>query len=73
MYKRQGLDRAQFNRVAMIAQGEFLQLLLAKTEERSKIFRAIFHTEPYQKLQEEMCIRDRGSPFGHLGTSPDPN
>ena len=47
-----GLDRAQFNRVAMIAQGEFLQLLLAKTEERSKIFREIFHTEPYQKLQE---------------------
>ena len=49
-----GLDRAQFNRVAMIAQGEFLQLLLAKTEERSKIFREIFHTEPYQKLQEAL-------------------
>lgn len=34
-----GLDRTQFSRVAMLAQGEFLQLLLAKTEERSKIFR----------------------------------
>lgn len=49
-----GLDRVQFSRVAMIAQGEFLQLLLAKTEERSKIFREIFRTGPYQKLQEAL-------------------
>lgn len=49
-----GLDRTQFSRVAMIAQGEFLQLLLAKTEERSKIFREIFRTGPYQKLQEAL-------------------
>ena len=49
-----GLDRTQFSRVAMIAQGEFLQLLLAKTEERSKIFREIFHTAPYQRLQEAL-------------------
>lgn len=49
-----GLDRTQFSRVAMIAQGEFLQLLLAKTEERSKIFREIFHTAPYQKLQDAL-------------------
>ena len=49
-----GLDRTQFSRVAMLAQGEFLQLLLAKTEERSKIFREIFHTGPYQQLQEAL-------------------
>lgn len=49
-----GLDRVQFSRVAMIAQGEFLNLLLAKTEERSKIFREIFHTGPYQELQEAL-------------------
>ncbi len=49
-----GLDQAQFSRVAMIAQGEFLNLLLAKTEERSKIFREIFHTRPYQQLQETL-------------------
>ncbi|MBR5534865.1 MAG: SMC family ATPase, partial [Ruminiclostridium sp.] len=49
-----GLDRTQFSRVAMIAQGEFLNLLLAKTEERSKIFREIFHTGPYQQLQEAL-------------------
>lgn len=49
-----GLDRTQFSRVAMLAQGGFLQLLLAKTEERSKIFREIFHTGPYQQLQEAL-------------------
>ena len=37
-----GLDRNQFAQIAMIAQGDFLKLLLAKTEERSKIFREIF-------------------------------
>ena len=31
-----GLDRTQFSRVAMLAQGEFLQLLLAKTEEQEQ-------------------------------------
>lgn len=49
-----GLDRTQFARIAMIAQGEFLNLLLAKTEERSKIFREIFHTGLYQRLQETL-------------------
>ncbi|MCF0124091.1 MAG: SMC family ATPase, partial [Ruminiclostridium sp.] len=49
-----GLDRDQFARIAMIAQGEFLNLLLAKTEERSKIFREIFHTRCYQQLQDRL-------------------
>ena len=38
----------------MIAQGDFLKLLFADTEERSKIFRDIFRTEPYRKLQERL-------------------
>ena len=49
-----GLDKQQFTQVAMIAQGDFLRLLLAKTEERSRIFREIFHTKPYQILQEQL-------------------
>ena len=49
-----GLDREQFSQMAMIAQGDFLRLLLAKTEERSKIFREIFHTGPYQRFQERV-------------------
>ncbi len=38
----------------MIAQGDFLRLLYAKTEERSKIFRDIFHTKAYQTIQERL-------------------
>lgn len=49
-----GLDRNQFTQIAMIAQGDFLKLLLAKTEERSKIFREIFDTKLYQILQERL-------------------
>lgn len=46
-----GLDRRQFSQIAMIAQGDFLKLLLAGTEQRSEIFRHIFHTDIYQTLQ----------------------
>ena len=49
-----GLDRSQFSQIAMIAQGDFLRLLQAKTEERSKIFREIFHTGPYQRFQDRV-------------------
>lgn len=45
-----GLDRGQFTQIAMIAQGDFQKLLLAKTEERSRIFREIFHTRSYQMI-----------------------
>lgn len=51
-----GIDRNQFTQIAMIAQGEFLKLLLAPTEERKKIFRQIFRTERFQKLQEQLKI-----------------
>lgn len=49
-----GLDREQFAQIAMIAQGDFLKLLLAKTEERSKIFREIFQTLPYMRVQDRL-------------------
>ena len=49
-----GLDRDQFGQVAMIAQGDFLKLLLADTKERQKIFRNIFHTNLYVELQERL-------------------
>lgn len=49
-----GIDRNQFLQIAMIAQGDFLQLLLASTEERKKIFRQIFRTEQFQKIQERL-------------------
>ena len=46
-----GVDREQFAQVAMIAQGDFLKLLLAPTEQRMAIFRQIFNTGRYQALQ----------------------
>lgn len=49
-----GLDRNQFSQIVMVAQGDFLKLLLARTEERSKIFRDIFHTKPYLTLQDKL-------------------
>ncbi|MCM1135771.1 MAG: SMC family ATPase [Clostridium sp.] len=49
-----GLDCRQFTRIAMIAQGDFQKLLLAGTEERGAIFRQIFGTGLYQRLQEKL-------------------
>ena len=49
-----GIDRRQFTSIAMIAQGDFQKLLLASTEEREKIFRQIFHTHCYEKLQKKL-------------------
>ncbi|MDE6557764.1 MAG: SMC family ATPase, partial [Clostridia bacterium] len=48
-----GIDREQFTQIAMLAQGDFSRLLLAPTEDRKKIFRRIFQTHRYQRLQDE--------------------
>ena len=49
-----GVDRNQFSQIAMIAQGDFLKLLLADTKERQAIFRELFQTGRYQILQEKL-------------------
>ncbi|MBE5765564.1 MAG: SMC family ATPase [Clostridiales bacterium] len=49
-----GVDRQQFAQTAMIAQGNFMKLLLAPTEERIHIFREIFNTQPYRILQNAL-------------------
>lgn len=49
-----GIDRNQFRQIAMIAQGDFLKLLLAPTEERKAIFQKIFCTQLYQVLQDKL-------------------
>ncbi|MBQ3688052.1 MAG: SMC family ATPase [Treponema sp.] len=48
------LKKDQFCRIAMIAQGSFQKLLLSKKEEKQQIFRELFHTEHYQKLQDTL-------------------
>lgn len=52
-----GLTRNQFVQIAMIAQGEFLKLLLAGTEERGRIFRQIFDTGSCLDFQKELKRR----------------
>lgn len=47
-----GVTKEQFTNIAMIAQGDFMKLILAKTEERSKIFRDIFNTGRFLNVQK---------------------
>ncbi len=49
-----GLDREQFTQIAMLAQGEFMKLLLSEAAERQEIFRRLFKTEYFMKLQEQL-------------------
>lgn len=51
------MDAGQFMQVAMIAQGEFWNLLNAKTNERTEILRTIFQTDAYKKL--ELKLKNR--------------
>lgn len=46
-----GLDMNQFCQVAMIAQGDFRDLLLASSNDRKAIFEKIFGTDIYNKVQ----------------------
>ena len=46
------VNAEQFSQIAMIAQGDFLKLLLTTTDERIDIFRQLFKTDKFEKLQE---------------------
>ncbi|MCD7882110.1 MAG: SMC family ATPase [Lachnospiraceae bacterium] len=52
-----GLTKGQFMQVAMIAQGEFMELLRAKSDEKKVIFRKLFQTDLYQKIEDELGRR----------------
>lgn len=52
-----GLTKRQFMQVAMIAQGEFMELLRAKSEDKKVIFRKLFHTEPFEQIARELGRR----------------
>lgn len=51
------IDDRQFKQIAMIAQGEFWELLNAKTDKRTEILRTIFMTDGYKKI--EFLLKDR--------------
>ena len=49
-----GINRDQFSQIAMLAQGDFLKLLIADTKQRQAIFRELFQTQLYQTLQGKL-------------------
>ena len=49
-----GINRDQFSQIAMIAQGDFLKLILSDTKDRQAIFREIFKTGYYKEFQERL-------------------
>ena len=51
------LFRSQFKQIVMIAQGEFWDLLNAKTDQRTEILRTIFLTGGYKNI--EYKLKDR--------------
>lgn len=51
------IDEKQFKQIVMIAQGEFWDLLNAKTDQRTEILRTIFSTSGYKNI--EYKLKDR--------------
>ncbi len=54
-----GIDKDQFTQIAMIAQGDFLKLLHANSDERKKIFSKIFDTKIYSRISEALSNKIR--------------
>lgn len=49
-----GLSQPQFNQTMMIAQGDFLKILNASSDERKTLFQKLFNTSLYEKLQRHL-------------------
>ena len=54
-----GLNAGQFKQIVMLPQGEFKKLLEAESKDKEPIFRNIFGTQKFLKIQEE--LKDRSS------------
>ena len=48
------IDEKQFKQIVMIAQGEFWDLLNAKTDQRTEILRTIFRTSGYKNIEYKL-------------------
>ena len=49
-----GLDQNQFSQTVMIAQGDFLKILNAKSDERKALFQKLFDTMDYDLIQKRL-------------------
>jgi exonuclease SbcC len=56
-----GLDRRQFASTVMIAQGDFLRILNAPSDERKKMFQKLFHTELYAAVEGDLRERTKAA------------
>ncbi|WP_028830236.1 AAA family ATPase [Proteocatella sphenisci] len=52
-----GINSSQFKQLVMIPQGEFKRLLSADSKEKEAIFRKIFGTEAFEKIQKSIVDR----------------
>ena len=52
-----GLNSSQFKQIVMLPQGEFKKLLEAESKDKEPIFRNIFGTQRFLKIQEELKER----------------
>ena len=66
-----GITRDQFSQIAMIAQGDFMKLLMTDTKDRLELFRKIFRTENYKALQERIFkeFKDEETQLGQANVS----
>ena len=49
-----GLDQNQFSQTVMIAQGDFLKILNAKSDDRKILFQKLFNTADYESIQKKL-------------------
>lgn len=67
VYELLGLTQDQFTRTVMIAQGDFLKILNATSDERKALFQKLFNTSLYAALQKRLqdmnadCVREQES------------
>jgi len=51
-----GLTRDQFSQTVMIAQGDFLKILNARSDTRKQLFQKLFNTTLYSELQKKLKL-----------------
>lgn len=56
-----GLDKMQFSKVMLLAQGQFQKFLISKSDEKAALLSDIFKTQPIKNIQDELKERAKDS------------